>query len=157
MDSCCEMDLQSISACVWNPQHLSQKKHWELPASPRNQNWWLETTGLIRYPTIFMTKKWTICSKYPRLFCFKKEKILYENQEKEGLQREDWIVIHCKHYKHKSGPYAMIIQMKSAETSLPQIMECDSRLTWDDWNQLGLRIPIQFPVNEKSRSSRDFK
>jgi len=64
---------------------------------------------------------------------------------KKKKDRKDSIVIHCKHYKHKSGPYAMISKMKSAEP-LPQTIEYDSRLTRDHLNQYWLCIPIRFPV-----------
>ncbi|MFL5811576.1 MAG: RNA-guided endonuclease TnpB family protein [Flavisolibacter sp.] len=80
---------------------------------------------------------------YTTCFASKKKKFFMKFKRKKD--RKESIVIHCKPYKHKSGPYAMISKMKSAEP-LPQKMEYDSRLTKDCLNQYWLCIPIQFPV-----------
>jgi len=79
---------------------------------------------------------------YKTCFASKKFFFMKFKKKKDG---KDSIVIHCKHYKHKKGPYAMISKMESTEP-LPQTMEYDSRLTRDHLNQYWLCIPIRFHV-----------
>jgi putative transposase len=123
---------------VWYPQKVSQKeqesiasllyqqgfRHNDIPYDIRDEG----MNDLLKaYKTCFASKK-----KFFMKFKRKKD-------------RKESIVIHCKHYKHAMGSYAMISKMKSAEP-LPQTMEYDSRLTRDHLNQYWLCIPIRFPV-----------
>jgi putative transposase len=118
--------------CINNDSELISKNKWctEIPTDGRDG---AMQDLLDAYKTCFASKK--------RFFMkFKKKK-----------DKKDSIVIHSKHYKHKTGKYSFISKMKSAEP-LPQL-DYDSRLTRDHLNQYWLCIPIRFPV--KSLDSQE--
>jgi transposase len=83
--------------------------------------------------------------------CFASKKKFFMKFKKKK-DKKDSIVIHSKHYKHKTGKYSFISKMKSAEP-LPQTVDYDSRLTKDHLNQYWLCIPIRFPA--KSLDSQE--
>jgi len=75
---------------------------------------------------------------------------------KSKKSHKDSIVIHCKHFKHKSGPYAFVPKMKSAEL-LPKDLEYDSRIIKDEMNQYWICIPIRIPLKPLDNQERVLK